>query len=644
MGEELVNPDPAHRKPIPPEPQANPCTEGERKRPRPRWWQKLALVSFSFVLLLIAELALRLVGYGPTLDFVVNRLDRGSERIMGINPHAYQRFHGALGPATERTRFAPWREFLDPKPPNHFRVMFLGESTIEGYPHPPNGCAPAFLEAMLQDVWPDRHVEVINCGVTAINSWSIRAWAAEVLRYEPDLLLLYAGHNEFYGGYGPASLNAAGTNRSRVLAQIWLSDLRFVRALSDGIGALRPRSTAPRGTLMERLAREQQIPLDSALYTGCRDNFRTNLEDIARAARGANVPLLLCGLVSNEKDLVPMSSVHRGDLSAEQRQTWKDHFSAGLAAARTLRWTEAIDSFQEAARIDDSHAELVYRLAEAHEGIGQYDRARELYRRARDLDALRFRATAEFSEVIREVAERNHALFVDVLAAFESASPHGLIGWNLMTDHLHPTLFGHYLMARAICETMARDHRSWPAVDTARLPLYDALAERLGNDELSEMVSKITVYRLAGGFPYANSPNAALHERLESEILAWQVRVTGPMAIGHRNWSSTPSWDTLHYHVGRAYLDAGDARQAIAYFRRAEQMSEPHSLPAARAKCGLACAWLASPIQDERAAGRAYAAELRSWLQDARAMHPKELERFTRLEDELDRALGDTSH
>lgn len=627
-----------------PEAPASPDADApkSRKRRRLRWWQKLFLICFSLVPLVLLELALRLVGYGPVVDFVVPRLDRGDERIMGINPEAYKRFHGRLQ-LDRGGRLAPWREFLDPKPEDTFRVMFMGGSTVEGYPHPPIGAAPAFLEALLQDAWPDKRVEVINCGVTAINSWSIRVWAKEVLACQPDMLVIYAGHNEFYGGFGPASLNAAGTNRTRVLAEIWLRDLRISRAISDLIAAVAPANTAPRGLLMEQLARERAIALDSDVYRGCRDNFRTNLEDIARYAADAGVPLVLCGLVSNEKDLVPMNSLHREDLSTDERENWEAHYQAGRAAGDAHRWQRALEAYAEAALIDDTHAELIYRMGEANERLGSHEEARGLYRRARDLDALRFRATAEFSEVIREVAQRHGARYVDVLPAFASASPHGLIGWNLMTDHLHPTLRGNYLIARAICETLADDEGGpFPAIDVMMLPEFAPVADRLGNDIMTEMLSKINIYQLTKAFPYANTPNATLHERIEKEILAWQASLTGPMAVGHHNWSNASTKDALQYHLGRAYRDAGNLRQAIDYFRKAERLSDPHSLPAARAKCALAEALLSAATTPEaKQEARAYADELRQWLQDAGAIHPEEQALFTQLEQELNEALAE---
>ena len=590
----------------------------------------------------IRDRVLRLVGYGPVLDFVVPRLDRGARRIMGINPQAWRRFHPVIGRTRQPVRFAPWREFIDPKPPGTFRVMFMGESTVEGYPHEPNGAAPAFLQAMLQRVWPDRPVEVINCGVTAINSWSLRAWARELLRCEPDLLVIYAGHNEFYGGYGAASLRLAPTSRLRVRSHIWLRDLKLARLLEDVVGAVGSGRDPARGPIMEQLARGRHVPLDGPLYAGCRENFRVNLEDIARAARSAGVPLLLCSLVSNERDLVPMASLHRPGLAPESLAAWQAHHDAGLAAVRTGDWNAALAAFSAAAGIDDRYAEIPYYLAQAHDRLGDAPQAQTLYRRARDLDALRFRATAEFSEVIRDVAARHGALFADVRPAFESASPQGLIGWNLMTDHLHPTVFGHYLIARTILETLAAAAGDrWPPLETGRLPGFQSLAEELGNDDLSEAVALIKIRSLAMNFPFAGTPNAILASRLDEKLGAWHAGLDPTAAAGYGEWLKKPDLAPPHYFVGLACLRAGRIERAITMLGRAERMCEPHSLQAARCRAALVRARLAAASEEAASKPARQAAEdFQTWLIEAAAMHPDRRADFDALRSEVQAALA----
>ena len=71
----------------------------------------------------------------------------------------------------------------------------------------------AFLQLMLQDAWPDRRVEVINLGTTAIASFPVLGITTEALDYEPDLVVVYTGHNEFFGTYGVASVAAPAAGR-----------------------------------------------------------------------------------------------------------------------------------------------------------------------------------------------------------------------------------------------------------------------------------------------------------------------------------------------------------------------------------------------------------------------------------------------
>ncbi len=605
-------------------------------------------MGFSFVLLLIVELVLRLIGYGPVLDFVVTRLDKGKTQIMGINPEAYKRYHLNLRRLRGADKpFALWREFVQPKPANGFRVFFLGESSVQGFPHTPNAAAPAFLELMLQDAWPDRSVEVINCGVAAINSFSLRQWAVEVLDYQPDLLVVYAGHNEFYGAPGPGSSGSLGTNRCAILFNLALRELRLAQAVEDLVNLVRaPPASGRAGGLMAVLAQGQLIALDSSTYRGCRANFRANLEDIARAAREAKVPLVLCSLVSNEKDLVPMTSLHRQGLTPEQQKTWQAHFDAGLAADKAWEWRRAIDIYQEAARIDDTHAELIYRLAQTQEHLGAYDEARSLYRRARDLDALRFRATAEFSDVIRDVADRDQTLFVDVLPHFESASPQGLIGYNLMTDHLHPTIEGHYLLAKTVCTALANWNQPWPKMDASTLPAFGEAAERLGIDHTSEMFSKIMIFMLTEGFPFADTPNAELHQRLGREISQWRASLHEPEAAAIGTWlqGKGQGRELPHYHIAKVYLNHGDVAKARKYFRAAELASEPHSLSAARAKAGTAQAqWAAARVAGgDVNEARSVIADTQAYVRDCLLIHPQAQAEFSKIKAELEAILKGT--
>ena len=49
-------------------------------------------------------------------------------------------------------------------------IFAIGASTLLGFPNPAQTSFPNFLQLMLEDANPGREIEVINCGITAINS------------------------------------------------------------------------------------------------------------------------------------------------------------------------------------------------------------------------------------------------------------------------------------------------------------------------------------------------------------------------------------------------------------------------------------------------------------------------------------------
>jgi len=575
-----------------PEPAAQRSERGRvRSRgSRTKWWQRIAWVCFSFLLLVGLELVLRLVSPGPDVHLARVRAELDGTRIIGIDPAARDRFFFRQFRTGLAGKDPVLADFRDPKPPGTFRVFFVGASSVQGWPHPPNASMCAFLQVLLSAVWPDRQVEVINCGVTAVNSYSLRAWVPELLDYEPDLVVVYAGHNEFYGPYGVGSLHGVGTSRTAALVHIWLNQQRTFQLLRRAVRAVRPPPPPPKGKLMELLAKERAIRLDSELYRAGLANFRANLEDIAAAVREAGVPLVLCGLVCNQRDLVPLASVHRDRLSPAEREQWQDHFENGTRRLAGYEPERALAAFQQAAKIDDSYAELVFRMAQCYEQLGRYDRARELFERARDLDALRFRASGQMNRIIRQVAEGT-ARYVDTEQAFRRASPQGLIGWNLMTDHVHPTARGHYLIARAICEALARPGGgpSLRREDLAAIPTFEAARRQLGHDVLDDLVLRLRLAVLFGHFPFEGTANASRRLFLLAEYRRDLGSLDALIRRGFESWKAgKPALaELVHLHVAKALLAGGEPARAIPHAEAAVRAAWPHSLQAVEARALL---------------------------------------------------------
>jgi len=102
-----------------------------------------------------------------------------------------------------------------------------------------------------------------------------------------------------------------------------------------------------------------------------------------------------------------------------------------------------------------------HQRAEAFRAEGKLDRAREQYRLAQNTFNANFGTTPARNAMVMELADQNDELVLDIESIFEANSPHGLVGFNLFVDFLHPNLAGHQLLARSVFEFL-RD-RALPA-------------------------------------------------------------------------------------------------------------------------------------------------------------------------------------
>jgi hypothetical protein len=90
--------------------------------------------------------------------------------------------------------------YLVPKPANVFRVIMLGGSTVEGLGiNSPLDSLPSKLQLLLEPQFAQssKQVEVINAGVSGYSSdQEYLSLMADLLRYEPDLVIAYDGWND----------------------------------------------------------------------------------------------------------------------------------------------------------------------------------------------------------------------------------------------------------------------------------------------------------------------------------------------------------------------------------------------------------------------------------------------------------------
>ncbi len=468
-------------------------------------------ILLPFLILGLVELGLRAFGYAADNPVFIT-VPGSEEKLLVLNPDLTRRyFKGAT--------FVPHSindVFTKTKDPNTLRIMILGESSAAGFPFEPNGGFSRFLDQRLSILYPKKKFEIVNLGIAAINSYAIMDILEDVIEQKPDLVLIYTGHNEYYGALGAASMTsiASSPGMSRFLQS--MGKLRFIRLLSSIFSGEPEQQTSP--GLMESLAKDKLIPLNSDLYQAGVNQFEHNLNYILEELKGNNIPVVIGTLVSNLLNQPPFIAEKGG----------------------------AGKSFET--------AEKLYR-------DGKYDEAKIEFIKAKELDELRFRAPQSFNSIIKETAVKHGASLIEIDSVFNFVSRNGIVGNDLMTDHLHPNLEGYNLMSGLFLEGITKSGvlKEKPEV-TVDPKTLDSLT--MVNLPFSKLDSLISDYRLLGiksQWPFNRSNTKIALEKMRPP----QNHID---SLALQSAKGELKWDEAHIKAANWFVSQNDEIRASKEF------------------------------------------------------------------------------
>ncbi len=422
-----------------PAPVETTSTRNERQSPARRYGLQIASAILIPALLLgLLEGALRLFGVGYPTGLTE------ACTLEGKAAACYNLFFPApfFPPGMIKTPQA--YSIPAEKPQGTFRIFVLGESAAMGDPDPAYAFS-RYLDVMLRERYPSMKFEVVNTGSVAINSHVLLPIAKGLAEQRPDVFIIYSGNNEVVGPYGPGTaLTSSGMSLPVIRGSI------FVR--STRIGQLLTRvGTQKKEWRGMEMFLDKQVRETSPLMPYAYANFEQNLRDTVAVARSSGARVIVSTVATNLKDCGPFSSEHRENLSQEDLRSWTGLVQQGADLDSARSYADALKAYQAAIKIDDRYAELEFRIARSLWMQGDYADAKLHYLRARDLDTLRFRADSKINDINRSVASLSSgAELVDADSIFSKESPNGIIGSELVYEHVHMTPLGNYLLARAM--------------------------------------------------------------------------------------------------------------------------------------------------------------------------------------------------
>lgn len=439
---------------------------------KPPFYFYIFLILLPVIFLILLETGLRVFDYGYNTDQWIEI----TPEYLGLNHEVGRRYFNS----TSTIPISIQDVFAKEKKENTFRVFVLGGSSGAGYPYLPIGSFSRYLKQRLELVYPESTIEVVNLSLTAINSYTILDFMPEVINQKPDLIIIYAGHNEYYGALGVGSMESFSSSRTVVNFILYLNKFKTTQLLRDTIkyfSSLLFEKEKASGTLMSRMAKEQSIPFDSEVFNAGVEQFKENMKDVLKIAKGSNVPVMLGTLVSNLKDQPPFISANsNGNLSADKL-------------------------------FENANEELKK---------GNYKNAASFFRKAKDFDELRFRAPEKINETIIQLAKEFGNEVVQIDSVLNAISPEDIVGNNLMTDHLHPTLEGYKIIGKLYYEKMY-EKKYLPHTEPLNFSLFQQDSIVNANFSFSKFDSILADFKiraLKNDWPYIDKNKAKSIEEL----------------------------------------------------------------------------------------------------------------------------------
>jgi tetratricopeptide (TPR) repeat protein len=520
------------------------------------WAFRILTIVLSVLFVFIFEAILHLSGFGHDLSLFAE--SKEDQSCWQMSEHAADKFF-----TDEENRTIGSNErFKKKKESDTYRIFVLGESTTAGFPYMVNGSFHRWLKYRLMFAFPEKNFEIINLALTAVSSYTIADFAKQIVGYQPDAVLIYVGHNEYYGALGVGSTSRMGRNPFIIRSVLELENLRIFQLFVSSKNRIK-RIISDTGSdtakgLMERMSADKDIQFESKEYKLGISQFSNNIDRTLKILSSHNIPVFISNIVSNEKDMVPFIS----------------------------------DSSNK-----DNSAMYQYNLATEAYKAGDFTKAKKLFVKAKELDLLRFRAPEAINENILELSRKYSGVnFVDSKSYFEKASPHGIIGNETLVEHVHPNLYGYALLSEAFFESMKNTRLL--SSDWGKAMSFQELLNQMPITPIDSLAGEYKIRFMKNSWPFTNNPvsrQTLIKPETEIENIAYDlvnekitwVRAlinlggiyfssgdkTGALKVSEALVLEYPSTEESYKSAADFSLGLNDVKKAIFYFSKAFRLN-----------------------------------------------------------------------
>ncbi len=383
---------------------------------------------------------------------------------------------------------------LPVKKPMEFRIFTYGESTMYGAHYADFSSPALWLDKYLSEFLPGKSIRVINFARLGCNSHFVLNSVKETLAYRPDLMIFYIGHNSFLPKNTKLEIDAKehlistvigdGMQKSRFFSEIYRQFLRFKLKHKTQQDHHSEDSPEQIETEPWTIAGQAVISRMDNRYSDNLNYLENNLLQIIDLAKKNHIPVIFFRPVCNLKDFAPTYSIHMKQMTEQELAKWSAFYQKGMEEADKNHLRIAEKNFSQAYQIDSTYADLCYQLGRLEFMKKNYAKARKFFEEARDNDSKINRATGDILSIFEKISKNEQIIMLDTEDILKGEVEGGILGEPIVEDNVHFSIKGHYLLGRALANTIS--NHDWIAPKREwrfeREKSYEELLQEFGVD------------------------------------------------------------------------------------------------------------------------------------------------------------------
>jgi len=433
------------------------------------WRFRCAAIGIALLPFLLFEISLRILDIGD--------VNEALDPFIAIN-HPVSLFElnaeqTQYQTVAARKRYFQNVSFPKTKTDDTFRIFCLGGSTVQGRPFAVETSFTSWLKLQLEVADPNRKWEVVNCGGVSYASYRLLPILTEVMNYEPDLVVIYTGHNEFLEDRtyahlrDPSRWQSISQQAVRNIRTIHLAREMWHKITGDSVSTQKVTLAAEVETILDHQAGLKSYQRDRTWQANVIEHFKFNIRKMIAICDSNRVPLYLCNPASNIRDCTPFKSAPTSGLDQATIQSIQQTKSDIPKQLQSRSVKPIRESAHRLTQLDPHNAATLYQAGLLLLNNGAGVAARDVLLRAKDEDICPLRILTVMNEFLVSVPSGQALQVIDVQEYFAERSPVQIPGDNLFLDHVHPTIRGHQLIAEYLFERMVAQAIIKPPADFA---------------------------------------------------------------------------------------------------------------------------------------------------------------------------------